>query len=176
MNIKMCNIAHQKKQMDHEKNRVNYHTGEIEIVNDNFIQLYQDNIDLIIEIANENPTSIKVFLFILKHMDGRNALVISQQALAESLNLHRNTIGNSITYLKEKKALDIMKSGNTNIYAINSLIAWRSSADKKRFAHFSAKVYITSSEQENKPILKTELIGHSIKKGPKKKIVKKKTS
>jgi Helix-turn-helix domain len=159
---KKCVILHIKNYyMKHEKDRINYHTGEVETVNYNFVQLYEDNLDLIIEIANENPTSIKIFLFILKHMDERNALVISQNALAESLNLHRNTIGNSIAYLKEKKALDVLKSGNTNIYAINSQIAWKSSADNKKYAHFSAKVYITQSEQDNKLLFNTELIGHA---------------
>ena len=33
---------------NHEKDRVNYHTGEIEEVNDNFVQVYIDKLDLII--------------------------------------------------------------------------------------------------------------------------------
>lgn len=155
--------------MVHEKEQIDYLTGEIKKVNANFIQIYEDNVDLIIEIANENPTSVKIFLFLIKNMDDRNALVISQNALAEALNLHRNTIGNSVAYLKEKKALEILKSGNTNIYAINSELAWKSDANSKRYAHFTAKVYISASEQENnKALFRTELIGHSIKKIAKK--------
>lgn len=147
--------------MKHQKDIVDFTTGELKTVNNGFVQLYEDNIDLIIEIANEHPTAIKIFLFLIKNMDEKNALVISQNALSESLNLHRNTVGNSISYLKEKNALQVFKSGNTNIYAINSQIAWKSSVDGKKYAMFSAKVFITASEQDE--TYKTQLIGHSIK-------------
>ena len=167
----MCNIAQQKnKEMRHEKNVVVQETGEFKTLNAGFVQLYEDNIDLIIEIANEHPTAIKVFLFLIKHMDAKNALVISQNALAEALNMHRNTIGNSISYLKEKKALMVYKSGNTNIYAINSQIAWKSNANVKKFAMFSANVYISGAEQDDdcKSLnVKTELFGQLVKKNKK---------
>jgi hypothetical protein len=159
--------------MKHQKDIVDFTTGELKTVNNGFVQLYEDNIDLIIEIANEHPTAIKVFLFLIKNMDEKNALVISQNALSESLNLHRNTIGNSISYLKEKKALDVFKSGNTNIYAVNSQIAWKSNVEGKRYAMFSAKVFITASEQEE--IYKTQLLGHAIKVPKKKKTTIKNT-
>jgi Firmicute plasmid replication protein (RepL) len=159
----------------HEKERVNYSTGEIEEVNDNFVQIYVDKLDLIIEMTSENPTAVKVFTWLLKHMDKRNALVISQQALSEGLGIGRTTVYTSIEYLKQKKAIAVFKSGNTNIYAVNVQIAWKSNAGGKRYAMFDAKVYISYTEQEEeKPLFKTELIGHSIKKEPKKKIVKKK--
>jgi hypothetical protein len=159
--------------MKHQKDIVDFTTGELKTVNNGFVQLYEDNIDLIIEIANEHPTAIKVFLFLIKNMDEKNALVISQNALSESLNLHRNTIGNSISYLKEKKALDVFKSGNTNIYAVNSQLAWKSNVEGKRYAMFSAKVFITASEQEE--IYKTQLLGHAIKVPKKKKTTIKST-
>ena len=68
--------------MTHEKQVPNIHTGELEHLNDNFVQLYIDKLDLIIEMTGENPTAVKVFVWLLKHMDKRNALVVSQEALA----------------------------------------------------------------------------------------------
>lgn len=151
--------------MNHEKEIVDFDTGELEIVNDNFVQLYIDKLDLIIEMMSENPTATKVFTWLLKHMDKRNALVISQQALAEALCLSRMTIHTSTKYLQLKKAVDIFKSGNTNIYAINAQIAWKTTADAKQFAMFDAAVYIAKSEQiEDAPAIKTQLVGHAIKK------------
>jgi biotin operon repressor len=101
-------------------------------------------------------------------MDTRNALVISQQALADMLDLGRTTIHVCTVYLKEKKALTVFKSGNTNVYALNSQIVWQDSAEAKRYAHFDAKVYLTEKEQEDeKPIYSTQLIGHAIKREPK---------
>ena len=146
--------------MAHEKEVVNYHTGEVDLVNDKFVQLYVDKLDLIIEMTGENPTAVKVFVWLLQHMDKRNALVVSQEALAEAMGLHRTTIFRWTNYLKEKKAVDIVKSGSTNIYAVNAQIAWKSDANGKKYALFDAAVYISESEQD-RPLFSTQLVGHA---------------
>ena len=121
--------------------------------------------------TGENPMAVKVFTWLLKHMDRRNALVISQAALADALSVTRMTIYNSVKYLKDVKALEVYKSGNTNIYAINAQIAWKSSADNKQFALFDARVYISSFEQEEEnKTYETTLIGHTQEKRKKRKI------
>jgi hypothetical protein len=153
--------------MAHEKEIVDYSTGEISLVNDKFVQLYIDKLDLIIEMTGENPTAVKIFVWLLQHMDKRNALVISQEALAEAMSLHRTTIFRCTNYLKEKKAVEIVKSGSTSIYAVNAQIAWKADAKGKQFAMFDAAVYIAKSEQiENSPTIKTQLVGHAVKKKP----------
>jgi hypothetical protein len=153
--------------LQHEQSRVDYHTGEIEEVNSNFVQIYIDKLDLIMEMTAENTTAVKLFTWLLKHMDKNNALIVSQGALGEALSVTRQTIHNSISYLKAKKAIAVFKSGVTNIYAVNAQIAWKSNALGKRYAMFNAKVYITESEQDEnkeKHIFKTDLIGHAVKK------------
>ncbi|RZK64460.1 MAG: hypothetical protein EOO85_29730, partial [Pedobacter sp.] len=74
--------------LTHEKEVLNYDTGEVETLNDNFVQLYMDNIDLISEMIGENPTAAKIFMWLVKRMDKRNALVVSQEALAEAMGMH----------------------------------------------------------------------------------------
>ena len=157
--------------MAHEKDNIDFETGEVRRVNANFVQLYDDHLDLIMLMTKENPTALSIFLWIVKYMDNRNALVVSQQAIAESLGLHKNTVYLAVKYLKEKKALTVLRSSNTNIFAINAQIAWRDTADAKKFAHFDAKVYISESEQheeDGKPLFDTQLVGH-IKPRPTKK-------
>jgi hypothetical protein len=160
---------------NHEKDRVNYHTGEVEEVNDNFVQVYIDKLDLIIEMTSENSTAVKIFTWLLKHMDKKNALIVSQQALSEALSVTRQTVYNSIQYLKSKKAIAVFKSGNTNIYAVNAQIAWKSDAKGKRYAMFDAKVYISELEQfDDKPLFNTDLVGRIVKKPLKQKRFEKK--
>ncbi len=146
--------------MAHEKEVTNYHTGEVETVNDNFVQLYVDKLDLIIEMTGENKTAVQVFTWILKHMDKRNALVVSQVALAEVFGITERSIRYAIAFLKQKKALAVLKSGNTNIYAVNAQIAWKADANGKKYALFDAAVYIADSEQD-KPLFDTQLVGHA---------------
>lgn len=149
----------QHRIMAHEKEITDYNTGEVELVNDEFVQLYVDKMDIIIEMMGENPTAVKVFLWLLQHMDKRNALVVSQEALSEAMGLHRSTIFRCTNYLKEKKAVNIVKSGSTNIYAINVQLAWKSNANGKKYALFDAAVYVADSEQD-KPLFDTQLVGH----------------
>ena len=61
--------------------------------------------------------------------------------------------------------MEIVKSGSTNIYAVNAQIAWKADANGKKYALFDAAVYIAHSEQqENKPFFDTQLVGHAVKK------------
>lgn len=151
--------------MKHEKIVSDPKTDELKEVNNNFVQFYKDSLDFVIEATRENPTALRVFFWLVQHMDNRNALVISQQALAEVLDLGRTTIHVCTVYLKEKKALTVFKSGNTNVYALNSQIVWQDSAEAKKYAHFDAKVYLSEKEQEeDKFAYNTQLIGHAVKK------------
>ena len=81
--------------LQHEKERIDYHTGVVEEVNTNFVQVYIDHLDLIIEMTSENSTAVKMFIWLMKHMDKNNVLIVSQNALAESLSVTRQTIYNS---------------------------------------------------------------------------------
>lgn len=146
--------------MAHEIDTVVPETGEVKRVNANFVQFYDDHLDLIMVMTRENPTALSIFLWVIKHMDNRNALVVSQQTIAETLSLHKNTVYLAVKYLKEKKALTILRSSNTNIFAINAQIVWRSTAAAKKFAHFDAKVYISENEQDT-PAFDTQLVGHA---------------
>lgn len=146
--------------MTQEKIELHTETGELKVVNNNFFQVYKDNVDILINIGKENKTALNIFLWIAKHMDNRNALVVSQEAIAEKLGITTRTVRYAIAYLKEVKALEIFKSGTTNIYALNSKIVWQDDADKKKFAHFSAKVYISETEQEKN--YKSQNFAHAI--------------
>jgi len=153
--------------MAHEKDVLDLQTGEVKKLNDEFVQLYTDKIPVLLDIMRENRSAGNIFLWLIQHMDKRNALVVSQQALSEALKMGRTTIHYAVNFLKEKKALTILKSGNTNIYVINSQIAWKSTANGKSFALFDAAVYIAESEQEG-PLFSTDLVGHAVVKKPKK--------
>lgn len=148
--------------MEHEKFQVDPETGELKLVNANFIQFYEDNIGLFLKMTRENPKALEVFWWVLERMDNDNAIVISQQALADSLKVSRMTIHRATEYLKNEKILTILKSGNTSIYVLNSQIVWKNDAESKKYAHFSAKVYITAEEQNID--YQTKLFGHAVPK------------
>lgn len=134
--------------MLHEITTVDQETGELITKNANFIQFYKDNIAVLDQIMLERPAAMRIIFWLIRLMDDQNALITSQPAMCEALNLHRNTVMQAIRYLKTMKVLNVIKSGTSYVYAINNQIVWQDSADNKRFALFSAKVYLVASEQE----------------------------
>lgn len=149
--------------MKNTVDRVNFVTGEVETVNKGFTQLYDKHAALIMEIA-DSPTAMKMFVWLITHMDKRNILVVSQATLAEAIKCSERTIRNATTELKERKVLTVIKVGNANAYAVNADIAWKDTADNKKHAQFEAVVFVSSSEQSDD--FRTQLMGHAIKKKP----------
>jgi hypothetical protein len=146
--------------MKHETTILDPSTGELRRINANFVQFYEDHFGLIRSMNLENHTAVNVLLWLVERMDNRNALVVSQQAIASALSLNRKTVERCVTYLRSKKAVTVLKSGNTNVYAVNAQIAWKDTADNKRYAHFDAKVYVSDFEQETD--MQTQLFGHAV--------------
>lgn len=149
--------------MNNVTKRIDYVTGEEVTLNNDFTQLYDNSAGLMIQLA-DNPTAMKLFWWIISHMDRKNALVVSQSALAEQLGCTDRTIRNALSDLKLKNVLTILKSGNTNIYCINANIAWKGNADDKRYAQFEATVFLSASEQEKQ--YQTKMVGHAVEKKP----------
>lgn len=146
--------------MENVKFSVDTSTGEETLLNTNFTQLYDNSAQLMIQIA-DNPTAMKLFWWLISHMDRRNALVVSQKTLAEVLECTDRTIRTAVADLKSKKVLTVLKSGSSNVYIINSNVAWKGEALDKKYAQFEATVYLSSSEQE--PEYRTHLMGHAEK-------------
>jgi predicted urease superfamily metal-dependent hydrolase len=136
------------RSLNHSVTYTNSETGEIETKNANFIQLYKDNIQLISQMAAERPAALRIFLWIAQLMDDKNALATSQTAISEALNLHRNTVTQAIAYLKEKKVMAILKTGSSHVYVLNNEIVWQDLSEAKKYALFTAKIYLAKSEQE----------------------------
>lgn len=128
------------------------------LVNNNFLQLYKDHLPVIRKVIKESPQAAEMLIWMMENMNDRNALLVSQQALAEAMNCHRNTINNHIRYLKEMKAIFTLKSGASNIYYLNKEIVWQDNAHNKKFGKFGATIVVAESEQE--PDFKAENVPH----------------
>jgi hypothetical protein len=148
-NINMTKVA------PHEK-YIPLPSDEDRLVNDNFLQMYKDHIPVIRKVIKESPQAAEMLFWMMENMNDRNALIVSQQALAEAMDCHRNTINNHIRYLKEMKAIYTLKSGSSNIYYLNKEIVWQDNAHNKRFGKFGATIVVAESEQE--PDFKAEIL------------------
>ena len=98
-------------------------------------------------LIRKSPVAYDVYLFILDKMDQRNALVCSMSVFCEALGFSRQTISKAIKVLKERQFIDVRKSGTTNVYLLNSELAWKSWGNGYRYAEFNANVLLSESDQ-----------------------------
>jgi len=104
--------------------------------------------DSIATLFKECPAGAgELFLAMVKIMDNRNGLVAGQQALAEYLGTSRQAINRYIKMLKERKYIEVLKSGRGCVYLINASIAWRGPRADRLLAEFDCKVLLSLSEQ-----------------------------
>jgi Fe2+ or Zn2+ uptake regulation protein len=102
----------------------------------------------LLELGRVSPVGLRVLLFFFKHMDNSNALVCSSKVLEEALSCSPASIVRALRVLKDSAFIKIAKSGNTNVFYINSELMWKAWGNSRRYAEFTANVVISKSEQE----------------------------
>lgn len=122
---------------------------------DSFVQvnLKEDCNKARLQLIKTNPSAYAVFDYLMTNADIYNAVICSVKVLEEALGYSERTIYRAVEVLREKKFIDIKKSGTANVYLLNKELVWKSRGKNYKYAEFGAKVIISESEQE-KPVIK----------------------
>ena len=136
-----------------ERQIVDRETGEVKSrgslgENSNFVMLFRNQMSALVELQKAEPKAGALFMFFMEHMDRENALIVSIKTISEILEWSEPTVYRQIKTLKDKTLISIAKSGTSNIYFINSQVAWTTYGNKKEYSKFNANVLISKSEQE----------------------------
>lgn len=107
-------------------------------------------------LALKHPKAHALLLFLVDQMDIYNAVMVSNKVLQEVLGVSRQTVSASIKVLKEHGYIAVLKSGTSNVYAINDSVYWKAWGNKKKYSKFPANVVLGMSEQEEDYQLKFE--------------------
>lgn len=100
------------------------------------------------QLGVKHPTALTVLHFMVSKMQrGTNGIVMSAQALSEQIGVSSRTVQSAIAVLRDSKFVQVLKSGNTNVYIINSQVAWQGSRGF-RFASFNAQITLSENEQD----------------------------
>lgn len=99
-------------------------------------------------LALKHPKAHAILLFLVDQMDNYNAVICSMQVLQEVLGIGRTTASNAIKVLKENGFIAVLKSGTSNVYAINDSVYWKSWSNRKQYSKFPANIVLALSEQE----------------------------
>lgn len=112
-----------------------------------FVKLYRRFIQQISDLGISNPTALRVLLFLIRHMDGTNAIGVQQTLIAAKTGLVRQTVSKAINYLHENGWIAIYKLGRSNIYVINPEVVWTSYADQKAYCRFNCSLMLSRDDQ-----------------------------
>jgi DNA-binding transcriptional ArsR family regulator len=99
-------------------------------------------------LALKHPKAHAILLFLVDQMDDKNAVMCSYKVLEEVLDVGHATIARNIKVLKDNGYLAVLKSGTSNVYAINDTVFWKSWGNNKQYSKFPANVILSLSEQE----------------------------
>ncbi|SEF14562.1 MULTISPECIES: replication/maintenance protein RepL [Pseudomonadota] len=95
----------------------------------------------------KNPTGLAVLHFLTSRLNrGTNGVVMSYAAMAQAMGIADRTAKTAIAALAEAKFIQILKSGKSNVYIINSQVAWQGKRGG-RFAAFNAEIIVAETEQ-----------------------------
>lgn len=100
-------------------------------------------------LTSNHPKAYAILLFLLDQMDEYNAVMCSYTVLQEALDISAKTVQRSISVLKEKGFIAILKSGSSNVYVVNHDLAWSSWGNNKRYSKFPANVILSATENKD---------------------------
>jgi DNA-binding transcriptional regulator YhcF (GntR family) len=98
------------------------------------------------KLSMASPAAMGTLMYLVNHMSRSNALVVSQQAIAEGIGGKRETVNRALRYLVEHNFVQIIKAGGVSVYVVNSRVAWQGERGA-RYAAFGADVIAIESEQ-----------------------------
>lgn len=95
----------------------------------------------------KHPTALAVLHFMISRLNrGAAGIVISAPAMARAMGISERTAKSATAILKDKKFVQILKSGNTNVYVVNSRVSWQGPRGA-RHAVFNAQIVVDETEQ-----------------------------
>jgi hypothetical protein len=114
--------------------------------NKDFVMLYRQFINQIADLGVRDPLALQVLLFLVKHMDNRNALAVTMSLIADITGLTRQTVSKKIKILEAEGWIAIGKIGKQNVYIVNPDVVWTSYQDDKSYCRFDAKVMLDPND------------------------------
>ena len=121
--------AENSEKLNHS--RATYLDAAENLKNKNFIQIYDQTNEYILQLMETNTTAGIIFLFLARHAENNNTIDIKLTELAEILNKTERTIRDNIKILEEINFLCKIPIGNRNIYFLNPFIVYNNKAEFK---------------------------------------------
>lgn len=116
-----------------------------------FTKVYQKGWARMQALMKANPSAARVFAWLAQHVDGQvGAVVVSQDVMARDLEVSEITIRRQTKFLEEAGAVVRIRVGTgVYAYALDPEEIWKSWADRKDQAAFTARTLVRKSDKDN---------------------------
>ena len=104
-------------------------------------------------ILAKKPAASAVMHILCANLGEHNAVVISQDTIAQLCGLSTRSVRRAIVDLAEGRWIEVRQLGatsQTNAYVVNDRVAWQGSRDGLRYSLFSAAVVVSEEEQPDR--------------------------
>lgn len=126
---------------------------ELENKNPEFVQLTKGIGPITItRIGTKSGSALAVLMFFFENMDQYNTIMVSQNVMADELNISRQTISKAVKILEDEKVIGIGKVGQANVYMVNQYVAWQNGNKKRKTMNLKGNILL--GENENKELFK----------------------
>jgi len=132
----------------HNKERKEAHRDEVSRENKDFVQVYPKGWERISQLIGDNPTAAKVYVILAQNIDPQDGtVVVSQEVLADMVNVSVRTISRATIYLEKTHALvRIRVAGSVYAYALKPDEIWKSWDKNKTHAAFRTRTMVRKDE------------------------------
>lgn len=125
-----------------------------------FAMVEQPALDFYPILNKTNPVAGSIIMVLINLMrESDNVIMVSTKILEEKTGYKRVAISRALQYLESINWIKIYKSGNSNVYCINSEVAWKTDRSTKARAKFTATIVLAEEEQSS--IKPTKLVNLS---------------
>ena len=115
-----------------------------------YVQWEKSSMSAFRSLVGKSPAAAQVVSLITERLDVTNALVISQQTMADLCGISRPTVARAIAILKDRNWIETVRIGSTTAYICNQSVFWQQARDKRFYADFTARVIASADEQPEK--------------------------
>lgn len=117
--------------------------------NNNFVMMYREHMPELRWLMKKSGIASSILNFIMEHMDSKNALICSQQVFMDYFKISRPTVARAIKLLYNNGFIDILKSGTSNVYIVNSSVAWTSWNNQREYCKFEGNILLSKAENKD---------------------------
>lgn len=113
-----------------------------------WVQMERIAADFMWKVGVKNATALPLLMYMVaKVKRGSGGVMVSINTIADDLQCTTRTVQKAINVLKNSNFIQVLKSGNSNVYILNSQVAW-SGKRGARTATFHATIKVVEQEQD----------------------------